>query len=240
MDVKEESILGNDALNHWYYISKGKALLDILGPVKIFEILDVGAGSGVFSKIMIKAGKCRSAVCLDPAYPGDKVEFYHGCRIRFVRSVDRVNQSLVLMMDVLEHVEDDVNLVRRYSESMPSGGKLLVSVPAFGFLWSGHDIFLGHRRRYTLREIERCLQAAGLKILWSRFFFGALLPVVSLMRMLNRWQTEMGFCRPVSILKKYPPIINKTLIYIHDFERILLFPVNRAAGLSIFCLSEKQ
>jgi hypothetical protein len=242
MDVKEEKILGNDATNHWYYRSKFKALLDILKPIALTDILDVGAGSGVFSKMMIRAGKCERAVCFDPAYPSDRVEFYHGSSIRFVRSIDRVNQSLVLMMDVLEHVDDDVSLVRQYMGSMPPGGKILVTVPAFGFLWSGHDVFLGHRRRYTLFSLESCLQAADLAILRSRFFFGALFPVVFLMRLASRWQSEHGIhgAGARSALRQYPVLINRTLSYIHDCERVFLFPFNRFAGLSIFSLAEKR
>ena len=89
MDVKEERILGGDPTRHWYYKAKFKALLDILKPVAVTDILDVGAGSGVFSKMMIQAGKCEHAICLDPAYPCDSVEQYHGHSIRYVRSIDR-------------------------------------------------------------------------------------------------------------------------------------------------------
>ena len=240
MDVKEERILAGEATRHWYYKSKFNALLDILKPFALTDILDVGAGSGVFSKMMIQAGKCEHATCLDPAYPCDRVEQYHGHSIRFVRSIDRVNQSLVLMMDVLEHVDDDVSLVRQYIESMPSGSKVLVTVPAFDFLWSGHDVFLGHRRRYTLFSIENCLQTAGLSILRSRFFFGALFPAVFCMRLVNRWQSKHGTLDARSALRQYPPPINRALIYIHDCERVLLFPFNRLAGLTIFCLAEKR
>lgn len=240
MDVKEERILGGAAAKHWYYRSKFKALLEILKPVALTDVLDVGAGSGIFSKMMIQAGKCEHAICLDPAYPCDRVEFYHGHSIRFVRTIDRVNQSLVLMMDVLEHVNDDVSLVRQYTETMPSGSKVLVTVPAFGFLWSGHDVFLGHQRRYTLFSIENCLQTAGLSILRSRFFFSALFPVVFFMRLANRWQSKYGILETRSALRQYPAPINRALTYIHDCERVLLFPFNRLAGLTIFCLAEKR
>ena len=240
MDVKEERILGGDPTRHWYYKAKFKALLDILKPVAVTDILDVGAGSGVFSKMMIQAGKCEHAVCLDPAYPCDRVEQYHGHSIRYVRSIDRVDQSLVLMMDVLEHVNDDVSLVRHYMETVLPGSKVLVTVPAFGFLWSGHDVFLGHQRRYTLSSIENCLQSAGLSILRSRFFFGALFPVVFFMRLANRWQSKHGILDARSALRQYPPPIDRALTCIHDCERILLFPFNRLAGLTIFCLAEKR
>ena len=240
MDVKEELILGDKALTHWYYIAKGRALVAMLKSIKVPEIVDVGAGSGVFSKILIEAGICRSAICVDPAYPDEREELYLGRSIHFVRSIDTVTQSLILIMDVLEHLDDDVGLIRQYSEYMPHGGKILVTVPAFGFLWSGHDVFLEHRRRYTLLTIEKRLQMANLKVLRSRYFFGTLFPIVTLVRIVNRWQLESGSSKAESMLNNYPPIVNKILTYIHDFERLFLFPFNRFAGLSIFCLAEKR
>jgi hypothetical protein len=240
MDVKEELILGDKALAHWYYVAKGRALLAMLKSIKVPEIVDVGAGSGVFSKVLIEAGTCQRAICVDPAYPNEREEWYLGRAIHFVRSIDTVTQSLVLLMDVLEHVDDDVGLIRQYTHCLPRAGKVLVTVPAFGFLWSGHDVFLGHRQRYTLLAIEKKLQMANLKVLRSQYFFGMLFPVVTLVRTVNRWLLESGSSEADSMLKNYPPIVNKILMYIHDFERQFLFPINRFAGLSIFCLAEKR
>ena len=240
MDVKEELILGDKALTHWYYIAKGRALVAMLKSIKVPEIVDVGAGSGVFSKILVEAGICRSAICVDPAYPDEREELYLGRSIHFVRSIDAVTQSLILIMDVLEHVDDDVGLIRQYAEYMPCGGKILVTVPAFDFLWSGHDVFLEHRRRYTLLTIEKRLQMANLKVLRSQYFFGTLFPIVTFVRTVIRWQLESGSSKAESMLKNYPPLLNKILTYIHDFERLFLFPFNRFAGLSIFCLAEKR
>ena len=62
------------------------------------------------------------------------------------------------MMDVLEHVDNDAGLVRHYATKVPSGAHFLVTVPAFRFLWSGHDVFLEHKRRYTLAEIEQTMR----------------------------------------------------------------------------------
>ena len=54
-------------------------------------------------------------------------------------------------------------LVRHYAAKVPSGAHFLVTVPAFRFLWSGHDVFLEHKRRYTLPEIEKTMRDAGLE-----------------------------------------------------------------------------
>ena len=240
MDLKEAAILGDSLDSHWYYTSKGRALLQMLNGVRGDSVLDVGAGSGVFARQLLDAGVCRRAVCVDTRYPNERVERYNDGEIRFTPKANGVEADIILMMDVLEHVDDDVSLVRQYIESMPSGSKVLVTVPAFDFLWSGHDVFLGHRRRYTLFSIENCLQTAGLSILRSRFFFGALFPAVFCMRLVNRWQSKHGTLDARSALRLYPPPINRALIYIHDCERVLLFPFNRLAGLTIFCLAEKR
>ena len=78
--------------------------------------------------------------------------------------------DLVLMMDVLEHVDDDRGLLRHYAAKVPPGAHFVVTVPAFGFLWSGHDVFLEHKRRYRLTEIETVMRDAGLAVARGAYF----------------------------------------------------------------------
>lgn len=120
------------------------------------------------------------------------MELHSGRPIRFVRSIENVKSSLVLIIDVLEHVDYDVRLLQQYSEFMPSGGKVLVTVPAFRFLWSGHDVFLEHRRRYTLPGIEKKIKMAGFSVLCGRYFFGTLFPLVALLRINDRHLKSSG------------------------------------------------
>lgn len=235
MDLKEEEVLGSAIQTHWYYVAKGKAMRQFLGEVKSNEVLDVGAGSGIFSRQLLDAGICGSATCVDPFYSAEREENHNGKLIRFVRQVENVPQNLILMMDVLEHVDDDAGLLSQYAGRMPAGGRVLITVPAFRFLWSGHDIFLEHRRRYTAAELEKVVEKAGLRIVKTRYFFGLLFPAIAAIRLLKAKATA-----PRSDLKIYPGWLNSALIAIHDMERPLLFPWNRLAGLSVFCLCEKQ
>ena len=77
-----------------------------------------------------------------------------GKPIHFRREIGELHADVVLLMDVLEHVEDDVGLLRQYVEKVPSGARFLISVPAFQVLWSDHDVFLEHKRRYTVAKVE--------------------------------------------------------------------------------------
>ena len=238
MDIKEEHILGKHIINHWYYISKGNVLYRMLSGIRTEEILDVGAGSGIFARQLLDAGIGDRATCVDSAYENEySREFHNGKIIYFQRSIDRTTQNLILMMDVLEHVDDDLELLSMYTSTMPKGGYVLITVPAFQFLWSRHDVFLEHRRRYTLGQLERVVSRAGLKIVKSRYFFAALLPLVAIMRWYARLQLASNNVELKSDLKVYPWHINNTLIHLHDIERIVLFPFNVIAGLTIFCLA---
>lgn len=236
MDLKEEDILGNAIHAHWYYVSKGRAMLQLLRGVPCGRVLDVGAGSGIFSKQLIDHGRTQDAICVDPGYDSDRQEQYHGQPISFVRSVNWVDRDVILMMDVLEHVDDDIALLRQYTASAPKGTHVLITVPAFRFLWSGHDVFLEHRRRYTAAMIEGTVRAAGLEVVRTRYFFGLLFPVIAVLRLYNRLRLGQGTVIAKSDLKLYPEWLNNTLIAIHNVERLSVFPINKLAGLSVFCL----
>ncbi len=234
MDLKEEEILGSAIAGHWYYVAKGRAMRKFLGGFKADEVLDVGAGSGVFSRQLLDAGICNSATCIDPNYASEREEVHNGKTLRFLRDIRQASQKLVLMMDVLEHVDNDAALLSRYAGMMPKGGRVLITVPAFQFLWSGHDIFLEHRRRYTGAQLENTVKKAGLRVIKTRYFFGILFPLIAAIR-LSRAKAS----KPKSDLKIYPGWLNCALISLHDVERAMLFPWNRIAGLSVFCLCEK-
>lgn len=240
MDLKEEQVLGPNIKGHWYYVSKGRALQTMLRGVGAADVLDVGAGSGEFSRQLIDADICRSATCVDTNYPDEREETYNGRAMRFVRSVDSVPQRLILMMDVLEHVEDDIGFLTQYAQMMEHDATLAITVPAMQFLWSGHDVFLEHHRRYTRGHLESVVRAAGLDILESRYFFGLLFPAVVGMRLTDRVCHAMGTKTAATALKAYPGWLNGLLIATHDVERHLLFPFNRLAGLTVFCLARPR
>src|SRR5690348_5165217 len=149
MDVKEEQLLGGAVGEHWYYRSKQLALDSLLRGVPYTRVLDIGAGSSVFSKHLLENG-AASAVCVDPAYAAESAGSYCGKPIRYVRDVEPCNADLVLLMDVLEHVDDDVELIRASMKGAAPGAFAVISVPAFPSLFSAHDRFLDHKRRYRM------------------------------------------------------------------------------------------
>jgi SAM-dependent methyltransferase len=233
MDLKEEDILGNDIGRHWYYRSKAAALGRMVGRLKPQRLLDVGAGSGFFSRHLLSEGDAGSALCVDIGYQANRDETVDGKPVLYRRDCGATDCDLVLMMDVLEHVDDDSGLVRHYATKVPSGAHFLVTVPAFRFLWSGHDVFLEHKRRYTLDEIEAAMRDAGLEVVKSAYYFGLIFPLAVAVRLVTR-----GDAHPRSSLKKYGAFTNTALAALCRAE-LPLFPLNRLAGLSAFVLARK-
>lgn len=239
MDLKEEDILGKEIYKHWYYVSKGRAMRSFLANIKVSEAIDIGAGSGIFSRQLLDAGIIDKAICVDPNYQLEKTEEHNGKKISFVKTIDKGSAKLILMMDVLEHVSDDVDLLQQYADNLESGGYILITVPAFQYMWSGHDIFLEHHRRYTIKMIESTGANAGFIPIRSRYYFASLFPLIAIKRIINKYFLKRGSLKPKSDLKSYPKWINSLLSLIHEIERITFFKINRFFGLSVFCLLRK-
>lgn len=239
MDLKEESLLGDGVHRHWYYRAKLAALLRAIDDVPPCRILDVGAGSGFFSRALLEAGRAEMAICVDPGYPIDRDELVAGRSLLFRRALapHDVDVGLVMMMDVLEHVEDDVGLAREYVEQIPSGTRVIVTVPAFRWLWSGHDVFLEHYRRYSLPGLEKVLQSAGLRIEFGSYYYGAVLPIAVGFRLGRRLFGDRGQ-EPKSDMRQFGPLLN-TLFWGACRAELPFLRVNRIAGLSVFARAVK-
>lgn len=232
MDLKEEDILGADIGRHWYYRSKAAALRRAVAGLQPRRVLDIGAGSGFFSRHLLAEGGAQSALCVDIGYPASRDDSVAGKPVLYRRDTGPTDCDLVLMMDVLEHVDDDRALVRHYADKVPAGAHFLATVPAFQFLWSGHDVFLEHKRRYRLAEIEQTMRDAGLVVVRGAYYFGFVFPLAAAVRLATRSVESK------SSLSRQGALTNALLTLVCAAE-LPLFPMNRLAGLSAFVLAKK-
>jgi SAM-dependent methyltransferase len=98
----------------------------------------------------------------------------------------------VLALDIIEHFDDDAALIAEFRRVLAPGGELVASVPAYPWLWSPHDEFLHHRRRYRTGELQARLRAAGLEIREAHGFNFLLLPAVALVRLVKGRRAAAG------------------------------------------------
>jgi len=238
VDLKEEEILGNQIGSHWYYRAKRAALRRNLKGQAPKEILDIGAGSGFFSRSLLAETSAERATCVDIGYRGDKDEIWHGKPIAFRSGITRSQADLVLAMDVIEHVEDDAALIRAYCDLVPAGARFIISVPAFNFLWSAHDVFLEHHRRYTIRSLEAAMRKGGLAVDWSHYYYATVFPLAAGLRLAERLKRR-GALSPQSQLRRHSALTNETFSALLAAERPIM-RANKLFGLTVFAGGHKR
>ncbi|MGE5522407.1 MAG: methyltransferase domain-containing protein [Rhodospirillaceae bacterium] len=237
MDLKEIHGWNGEVGRHWYYASKAAALDRLVQPITFHTIADIGAGSGFFAKHLLqRRSDARDATCIDINYERDSDEWHLGKRVAYRREAQPLGADLYLLMDVLEHVEDDVPFLRSVVESSQRHAHFVITVPAFNFLWSGHDEYLGHYRRYTLHQISGVAREAGLKVEKACYFFGALFPAVAAVRLSRKLLAPAA--APASDMRPVPTVLNKALRAVCRVEEGA-FTRNRAFGLTAFVLANR-
>jgi len=238
MDLKELETLDNLDLNtHWYYQSKANAMKKIIKDISPKKIIDVGAGSGFFAKYLLKNTAVKEAYCIDINYKNNKFNFIGNKKIFYKKKMTKNNFDLLLLMDVIEHVDDDYKFLNDCLKKIDFNSYILITVPAFNLLYSDHDIFLGHKRRYNLTEIELLLKKFDLKIIKKAYFFGFLFPIVALNRLIGKF-INIGSSNPRSQMRSYNYLLNILFAFVCKIE-LIFFTYNKYFGLSVFCLAQK-
>jgi hypothetical protein len=140
--------------------------------------------------------------------------------------------DVYLFIDVLEHVTHDVALLAHYVQEANIGARFVLTVPAFMAFWSGHDVFLEHKKRYTKCELEKVATDAGLKVSRSYYLFSFLTPLIYLIRKVKSRKSSIA-----SDMKEFNPLVNALLKSLCTFEH--KFFANKFFGLSVIVFAEK-
>lgn len=235
MDLKElES--GVNPKVHWYYQSKKIPLIKYIK--KVYKeanvpltIVDVGSGSGFFMYELLEQVPSMIAkiYLVDIGYNDEEIAATTNQVVEKTRSLPPVIQNaVVVMMDVLEHLEDAHGMLRAIKKNAAGDyNHFFITVPAFMSLWSGHDVYLGHYRRYTSRSLRNLLADCAYQRQSIYYIYGSIFPLVWLAR---RFSSKTG--KPESDMKPSGRLVNALLKTICTIE----MPVRRAnllAGVSV-------
>lgn len=247
MDLKEVKGLGS---RHPWELARLDALRRILsGTLRDgLKVLDLGCGDGFVSRELFN-GMAVSVTAVDSNFTASDIAALSGQsrNITYSKTLEEDGPfDLVLLLDVVEHVQDDLGLLMGIAQKrLASGGRILITAPAFNALFSGHDRFLGHRRRYNPGELASLARRAGLKTISSGYLFSALLLLRALSAAsekafgtVNKDHGGAGGWRG----GRAATFLVKVAL---DIDNSLLLALNRAAGIRLpgltgWVLCEKQ
>jgi SAM-dependent methyltransferase len=176
---------------HWWYRGRRTVLDGVIAGLGLPEparVLDAGCGSGRNMVELARHGSVTGVELSDTsvalARERDVGEVVAGSVLEMPFAENSFD--LAVSLDVIEHLDDDLAALREFRRTVAPGGALLVTVPAYQWLWSGHDEINHHHRRYTRRSLQRVAEQAGWNQLRTTYFNSLLLPAAILLRVLDR------------------------------------------------------
>jgi SAM-dependent methyltransferase len=204
---------------HWYFRGRLAVLLEVLErtlPSRPSRVLDLGCGTG---NVLQALGRFGEAVGVERDSQLRAIGQAYGLDIRAGALPGDVPlpdgwADAALLLDVIEHLDDDVAAVRAAARATRPGGLVMVTVPAYAWLWSGHDVALGHRRRYTARQLRTVLGAGGVHVHHVGYFNTVLFPAIAAVRLAKRLLGGGGHD-----VHRPRPLINEALTRLFALER---------------------
>ncbi len=238
MDLKELESGVNPEV-HWYYQSKKQPMIaftkKVLESVMPLTIIDVGSGSGFFSISLEQQfpDKIKKVCLVDINYTPEEIAATRGAKIEKMLSIpDKIENSLVILMDVLEHLEDDLKMLNDIKRNCSgSNNYFFITVPAFMSLWSGHDVYLGHYRRYRIPMLRKVLSDSGYSISKLYYLYGSLFPMVWAARKLSNLRKKEAD----SNMRPFSPLMNRIFLSITGID-MKLARANKIFGVT--CTAE--
>lgn len=190
METEEYAIMAMLQRTNWWYRGRRFVVRALFGKCMPTgnRVLDLGCGAGEGRSIVDGttrlAGLDISNEALVLAKHKGYVSLHRGSGDRL--PFPEHSFDGILMLDVLEHIGDDRATLRECHRVLAASGVLFLTVPAYPWLWSGHDELYGHKRRYTLAALMEIVEHAGFTVIVRSHFVMTLLPVIAAFRLCER------------------------------------------------------
>jgi SAM-dependent methyltransferase len=180
---------------HWWYRGRRRIIHAVLSHLALparARILDAGCGSG---RNMVELARYGTVTGVELSEAALRVARSRGVGEVVQASLEALplttsSFDLAVCLDVIEHLDDDRGALRELRRVIVPGGYLIVTVPAYQWLWSNHDVINEHRRRYTRRSLLAVSQEGGWHCERVTYFNSILLPVAAVARTLERLRKE--------------------------------------------------
>lgn len=242
MDPAEYHTMAKQEANYWWHKGRRHIIETVcnkfISKQKI-TIADIGCGTGGNFELLRKYGNVDGLDISEAALEYCKKRSAY--RKRVLTSAENVpinEYDIITAFDVLEHLENDNSVLRAWASSLKPRGYILLTVPAYQWLFGPHDRSLHHKRRYTRQELELKARKAGFSPVYCSYFFFFTFPFLLLSRIYEKRKKTTG---PVSTYKEIPLFLEKIFLLLSRLEGWL---INKSAtlpfGSSLIIIAQKQ
>jgi len=225
---------------HWYFRGRvtviSAALRRVLPPRRL-RLVDIGCGTGSILRALADFGEAVGIEANDALLDVARAS---GLDARKGVLPDDLPiapgwADVVLLLDVIEHLDDDVAALRVARRALADGGVLVLTVPAYPWLWSAHDVLLGHRRRYVARGLRRLAESTGYRVEQLTYFNTVLFPAVAAMRLYKRCRGDDRHD-----LQRPRPMLNGLLERLFALERHVVPTLALPFGTSLLVVARRS
>lgn len=227
--------------NYWWFVSRRRILESVISKFAKSDnprILEIGCGTGGNLKMLGTFGK-GVGVEMNPGaieYANKKKPSQFVIRegsFPTKHNLERNEEfNIICLFDVLEHIDEDLETLEILHNHLSFKGKIVLTVPAHRWLWSKHDDFNHHKRRYSKREIMNLAIASGFEIEFLSYFNSLLFPLAVLGRFKTKFLKKSG----EDTLPELPKFVNEAFKFIFGLESYLLRFIKFPIGLSIIAV----
>ena len=222
---------------HWWFKGRREIISEVIKNnfKKKLQILDFGAGSGTNIDILSKFGKVH-------IYEKDKEmdsylkkKYLKSKKVKSIQKLKNKKYDLIVAADVIEHIQNDKKAIKDLTDALKRDGKILITVPAFQFLFSKKDTQLKHYRRYNIKNFKVLMKDFEI-IKITYFNFVLFIPLSIVILFLKVFRVDF-----INYAEKTPNnFVNMIFYNLFSFEKNLINFINFPFGLSILYLGQKK
>lgn len=226
---------------HWWFVARRSIVEQVISKLNLSadaEIFEAGCGTGGNLAMLSRHGRVSAMELneiartfaskleigeIQPGFLPDDIPF-----------ADK-NFDLIVLLDVLEHVEEDSASLQALFAKLKPSGWLLITVPAYPWLWSKHDDLLHHKRRYILHNLQQIVANAGYHINFVSYFNFVLFPLIAGVRLVQGLFHQGGNEQSMP-----PKLVNQILTCLFGMERHFVGRLPLPFGVSLLLLAQRN